>query len=428
MIDFTIPDELQPVLQMTEMVAHQVMRPKARYLDEHEHERPHEYIAMMWPVMADQQKASLERARRKADNGDGKQETGKTNGRRKGIANVRMIHLVEQLCWGDVGQYLMTPGSGLGGTAVEAVGTLEQKERFLQRFADTKMPPAWGAMAMTEPGAGSDTSAIRTTAVLDEETNEWILNGEKIFCTSGGVALNESNGIVVVWATIDREAGRAGMKPFVIEAGTLGVEVTKAEFKHGIRASDTVSIVLKDARIPYDNILGSADVAGKGGKSRKGFKGAMKTFDASRPMVAASALGVARAALELTVAKLAEAEIEIRYDAPPHEQTAIERDVIDMQAELRAAWLLTLRAGSMLDEGTPNALESSMAKAKAGRTGTWIAQKCVEILGPMGYSREWLAEKLMRDSKIADIYEGTQQINQLIVARRILNYGSADLR
>src|SRR5205085_12264553 len=114
----------------------------------------------------------------------------------------------------------------LGGFAIEAVGTLEQKERFLSRFSDSKSKPAWGAMAMTEPGAGSDTSSICTTATLDTETNEWILNGEKIFCTSGTLALEESAGLVVVWATIDRTAGRAGMKPFVVEAGTPGVKVT----------------------------------------------------------------------------------------------------------------------------------------------------------------------------------------------------------
>jgi acyl-CoA dehydrogenase len=136
---------------------------------------------------------------------------------------------------------LCMPTAGLGGTAIEAVGTLEQKERFLSRYADPKNKPTWGAMAMTEPGAGSDTSAIQTTAVLDEMTNEWILNGEKIFCTSGGLALNESQGLVVVWATIDKSAGRAGMKPFVVEAGTPGVQVAKTEIKHGIRASDTVA-------------------------------------------------------------------------------------------------------------------------------------------------------------------------------------------
>ncbi|HEC21357.1 MAG TPA: acyl-CoA dehydrogenase [Chloroflexi bacterium] len=426
MIDFSLPEKLKPQLQMTEMVAKQMMRPKARYYDEHEHERPVEFIKFFWPIMAGMQKASLERARRKAEQA----KTGeKPEKEKKGPSTyfIGLMHMVEILSWGDVGQYLIGMFGGLGATAVEAVGTLEQKERFLSRFADPKAEPAWGAMAMTEPGAGSDTSAISTTAVLDEETNEWVLNGEKIFCTNGGLALNESNGFVVVWATVDKSAGRAGMKPFVVEAGTPGVKVTKAEIKHGIRASDTVSIVLDNARIPYDNILGSPEVRKRDPKSTKGFKGAMKTFDASRPIVAATAIGVARAALELTKEKLAEAGITIRYDAPPDELTAIERDIIDMEAELRASWLLTLRAGSMMDYGEPNALESSMCKAKAGQSSTHICQKCVEILGPMGYSREWLIEKLMRDSKIADIYEGTHEINQLIVARRILGYSSREL-
>src|SRR5690606_10786276 len=141
-------------------------------------------------------------------------------------------------------------------------------------------------MAMTEPSAGSDTSAIQTTAVFDEATNEWVLNGEKIFCTSGGLALEEGDGVVIVWATVNRDAGRAGMKPFVVEAGTPGAKVVKAEKKHGIRASDTVAISFNDARIPADNVLGSAEV--QTGKGNKGFKGAMATFDASRPLVAAS--------------------------------------------------------------------------------------------------------------------------------------------
>lgn len=428
MIDFSIPDNVKAQLQMTEMVARQVMRPKARYYDEHEHERPAEFIQMMWPVMADQQKATLERERRKAEAKAKGEEPEAGKEKKVSTFVIRLLHMIETMSWGDVAQYLCTPSGMLGGTAVETVGTLEQKERFLSRFADPKGKPCWGAMAITEPGAGSDNSAISTTAVLDEKTNEWVLNGEKIFITSGGLALNESNGFVVVWATVDRKAGRAGIKSFVVEAGTPGVTVTKAEYKHGIRASDTVSIAFQDARIPYDNILGSAEVRQRGDEEAKGFKGAMKTFDSSRPVVAASAVGVARAALELTKEKLAEAGIKIRYDAPPHEMTAIERDVIEMEAQLKASWLLTLRAGSMLDQGTPNALESSMCKAKAGDAGTRICQKCVEILGPMGYSREWLVEKLMRDSKIADIYEGTHEINQLIVARRILGYGSSELR
>ena len=425
MIDFSLPERIQNQLQMAEYVARQVMRPHARYLDENEHERPHEYIKLMWPIMADMQARSLERERRKAEEA----ASGKAPERKKGPSSyfVGMMHLAEMLAWGDVGPYLCTPSALRGGPAIEAVGTLEQKERFLSRFADPNQPPAWGAMAMTEPGAGSDTSAISTTATLDEETNEWVLNGEKIFITNGGLALEESNGLCVVWATVDKSAGRAGMKPFVVEAGTPGVKVAKAEIKHGIRASDTVALVFDNCRIPYDNILGSAEVRDRSAASKKGFKGAMKTFDASRPIVAATAIGVARAALELTKEKLAEAGIEIRYDAPPHEMTAIERDIIEMEAELKATWLLTLRAGSMMDQGEPNALESSMCKAKAGDAGTRIAHRCVEILGPMGYSREWLVEKLARDAKIADLYEGTQEINLLIVARQVLNYSSSEL-
>jgi acyl-CoA dehydrogenase len=337
-----------------------------------------------------------------------------------------MIYTFEMLSWGDVGQMLCMPSALLAGAAIEAVGTPEQKERFLRRFAEGDQP-VWGAMAMTEPGAGSDTSAIQTTAVLDEAAHEWVLNGEKIFCTNGKLALQESNGIVVVWATIDRAAGRGGMKPFVIEASTPGVTIEKQEIKHGIRASDTVTIVLKDARIPYDNLLGSAEVRQRDDDSAKGFKGAMATFDASRPLIAASAMGVGRAALDFVKDKLAEEGIEIPYDKPYHELTAVQCDVLEMEAQIKAAWLLTLRAASMIDHGERNNLEASMAKAKAGKVVTWVTQKAVEILGPLGYSREWLVEKWMRDAKINDIYEGTGQINTLIVARRLLGYSSREL-
>jgi acyl-CoA dehydrogenase len=413
-ISFEIPDRIKQELQMTAAFAASVMRPEARQLDEHEHQRPVTYISMMWPLMREQQKRQLDKLIQ--------QDTPKREG--PGIGTLRMVYMVEMLSWGDVGQYLCTPMAMLAGAAIEAVGTPEQKERFLRRFAEGETP-IWGAMAMTEPGAGSDTSAIQTTAVLDEQTNEWVLNGEKIFCTNGKLALDESNGIVVVWATVDRSAGRAGMKPFVIEAGTPGVGVEKVEIKHGIRASDTASIVLKDARIPYENLLGSAEVQQRGGT--KGFKGAMATFDASRPLIAASAMGVGRAALEFVKTKLTEEGIEIPYGKPYHALTAVQRDVLEMEAQIKAAWLLTLRAASMLDHGQHNSLEASMAKAKAGKAVTWVTQKAVEILGPMGYSREWLVEKWMRDAKINDIYEGTGQINTLIVARRILGYSSREL-
>jgi len=417
-ISFEIPERIQQNLQMAEALARGIMRPEARALDENEHQRPETFIKMTWPVSREQQKRALDKLAARAAS-DAPQREG------PGIRMVDMIHTFEMLSWGDVGQLLCMPTPLLAGAAIEAVGTPEQQERFLRRYAEGDAP-VWGAMAMTEPGAGSDTSAIQTTAVLDEATNEWVLNGEKIFCTNGKLSLDESNGVVVVWATVDRSAGRAGMKPFVVEAGTPGVTVEKVEIKHGIRASDTASIVLKDARIPYDNILGSPEVRQR--DTTEGSKGAMATFDASRPLIAASAIGVGRAALEFVKEKLADEGITIPYDAPYHALSAVQRDVLEMEAQLKAAWLLTLRAASLMDHGQANNLEASMAKTKAGKVVTWVTQKAVEILGPLGYSREWLVEKWMRDAKINDIYEGTGQINTLIVARRILEYSSRELR
>lgn len=419
-INFQIPDDLIQQRQMIEYLAQTAMRPYSRELDENEHAVPSEFVNMIWPVLRDQQAYTLKKMLEKGENGGSSKEK-----HGPGKTYTRLMLMIEQLSWGDAGVYLCIPSPQLAGSAIEAVGTPEQKERFLRRFAEGDQP-VWGAMAMTEPGAGSDTSAIRTTARLDPNTNEWILNGEKIFCTSGGLALDESNGLVIVWATVDRSAGRAGMKPFVVEAGTPGVEVTKAEIKHGIRASNTVSIVFNDARIPYDNVLGSPEVQERGSKA--GFKGAMATFDASRPLVAASALGVGRAALEFVKEKLTEAEIELPYNLPYHKLSAVQRDVLQMEADYKAAKLLTWRAIAMLDHGQYNSLQASMCKVKAGKVITAITQKAVEILGQMGYSREWLVEKWMRDGKINDIYEGTGQINLLIVARRILDYSSSELR
>jgi len=276
-------------------------------------------------------------------------------------------------------------------------------------------------MAITEPGAGSDTANISTTAVLDEKTKEWILNGEKILVTQGQSAVEDSEGFVVVWATRDRKAGRAGIKSFLVDHHTPGMKVTKVEEKLGIRASDTASIVFEDCRIPYTNVLGDPEV-------KTGFKGAMATFDATRPLVAASGIGVARAALDFVKEKLAENGIQIRYGLPRQKMTSIERDVIDMEIMVKSAWLMVIKAVWMADNRKPNALESSMSKVRAGDVSTKVTQKAVEILGPLGYNREFLVEKWFRDAKITDIYEGTGQINRLVVARQILGYSGAELR
>lgn len=420
MIDFEAPKPIAQQSFALQTVAENMMRPVSRYFDEHEHEIPWDYINFMHTAMSAMGAGALAPSQPK--DGDEKKEEKK---KYPPIGYQRLAFMLEMLSWGDVGLYLCTPGGGLGAAAVEATGTPEQKQKFLARFAQDK--PTFGAMAMTEPQAGSDTSAIRTSAVLDRSTNEWVLNGEKIFVTAGNKSLVDSQGLVVVWATIDPSAGRAGMRPFVVEAGTPGAKVTKLEHKMGIRASDTASIVLQDCRIPFENILGSPEVVRKT-KSTRGFKGAMATFDATRPLVAATGIGVARATLDLLKEMLVQQGIQIRYGLPRQKLTNVEREVIDMEVMLRSAWLLVIKAVWMADNRKHNPMEASMCKVRAGDVVTKITQKAVELMGPIGYSRDHLLEKWFRDAKITDIYEGTGQINRLIVARNILGYSGRDLR
>lgn len=298
----------------------------------------------------------------------------------------------------------------MGNAAIDAVATEDQLERFGNK---------WAAMAITEPESGSDSASISTTAELDGE--EWVLNGEKIFVTAA-----ERSEAVVVWATIDKAAGRGGIKSFVVEKGAPGFKLDHLEKKLGIRASDTGAFVLNNCRIPKGNILGSSEV--KKEKTTAGFKGVMKTFDNTRPHVAAQGLGIARAALELTKDKLEEAGAELDYRKRPSNIKSNEKDYYLMEANLEAARLLTWRAAWMADNKERNSMEASMAKAKTGRAATLITQKCCELLGPVGFSCRELAEKWMRDAKIIDIYEGTGQIQHLIVARQFLGLSSKELR
>lgn len=424
MIDFSKPKPILMQEQILTAIAKDVMRPISRQYDDAEetHDRPWEYINAVWQGMQMMGMGRLVMPE--------KGETKEKDPKRPPIGNQTMMHLIERLAYGDVGMYLATPGGALGGAAVAAAGTPEQKKRFLARFNEGE--PKWGAMAMTEPQAGSDTAAIRTRALLSDDGTEWILNGEKIFVTGGLMAAQDSDGFVVVWATVDPELGRAGMKPFVVEARTPGMTVTKLENKMGIRASDTAAINFTDCRIPFDNVIGDPTLATpqaiRASTANQGFKGAMATFDATRPAVAASAIGVGNAVLEFIKEWLTKEGVTIRYGVPYHQQTAIERDVMKMEAELKAAWLLTLKAAWMMDNGLPNSLESSMCKVKAGESSVWVASKAVEIMGPEGYSAKHLVEKWFRDAKISDLYEGTGQINRMIVARNILGYKSNELR
>ena len=406
MIDFELSEATESVKAMVHAAAEALMRPVCREYDENEHAIPWDFVRFMWDSTQDSDTNLAAREPRK-------------NGARLSERHVQLAVSIEELSWGDAGMYLAMAGPGLGGAAVAAAGTTEQKLRFLSRFRSGK--PKWAAMAITEPGCGSDTSAIQATAVRDGD--QWVLNGTKIFCTAGHKALMGSEGFVVVWATVDKAAGRAGIKAFIVEHGTPGIMVAKLEHKLGIRASDTAMLVLEDCRVPLDNILGSPEVP----KTSEGFKGVMATFDATRPAVAASAIGIGRAAVDFVRKALENGGTTIRYGVSAARLTAVERDFMEMESLLQAARLLTWRAAWMMDRGMRNNLEASMCKAKAGQAVTQVTQKAVEILGPLGYSRALLLEKWMRDAKINDIFEGTQQVNMLIVSRRILGYSSREL-
>jgi len=421
-IEFEAPKPIVQSQFVLKTVAEEMMRPSSRYFDEHEHEIPWEYIEFMHTAIKSLGGGSLI----PNENGIDVLERSEKKEKHQPIGYQLLASQIETLAWGDVGMYLNTPGGGLGAAAVQSAATPEQKDKFLARFGGEK--PTFAAMSMTEPSAGSDTSAIQTRAELDENTMEWVINGEKIFVTGGDKSVTHyeklGKGFIVVWASIDRSAGRSGMRGFVVESGTPGIRVVKLERKMGIRVSDTAAISLQNVHVPYDHILGSPTIE----KGSKGFKGAMATFDATRPLVAASGLGVARAALEFLVDKLAENEVHIRYGLPRQKLTNIEREVIDMEIMLKSAWLMVLKAVWMADNKQANALEASMCKVKAGDVTMKVTQKTVELLGPLGYSREFLVEKWFRDAKITDIYEGTGQINRLVVARHILGYSGSELR
>jgi acyl-CoA dehydrogenase len=404
MINLETPRKFKPLVSQAHQVATEVFRPISRKYDLEEHAYPKELdmLASLIDGMnegGDIGSSGAAGVRRESnDNGDG----GNRNG-----TNLSTVLGVIELCWGDVGLLLSMPRQGLGNSAIASVATEEQLEHYGGR---------WAAMAITEPEAGSDSASIRTTAELDGE--EYVLNGEKIFVTSGDRA-----DLIVVWASLDRDKGRAAIKSFIVERDNPGLKLDRLEHKLGIRASDTANFTLQDCRVPKEALLGSADV-----DTKQGFGGAMQTFDNTRPLVAGMAVGVTRAALEEVRRRLDEAGIEIDDTVPAMSQHAAVARLLEMEADYEAARLLTLQAAWMADNGKPNSLQASMAKAKAGRTCVDVTLGCVELCGSVGYGENGLLEKWARDAKILDIFEGTQQIQLLIVARQLLGKTSAELR
>jgi len=402
MINLELPQKLQMAQKMSHQLAHAVFRPIARKYDKIEHcDTPEELI----PVGAMLKNVGMSSQRTSSEGSAGVSEI--SNG-----ANMMQVLATAELSWGCVGLMLSIPGLGLGNAAIQAVGTPQQKQKFGQLHC---------AMAITEPGCGSDSAAVQTTARL--QGDNWILNGEKIFATAA-----QRGDAVVVWATLDRGKGKAAIKSFVVEKGTPGMEVVRCEDKMGLRVSDTAAIVFTDCKIPKDNILGSAEIADTTEARKKAFGGVMQTFDNTRPPVAAMAYGVARAALEITRELLEKEGVVFDYGKSLYNGSALQAEIYRLEAELEASRLLILKAAWMADNNQPNSKEASMCKAKAGRVGNRITLKCVELCGSLGYGEAELLEKLARDSKILDIFEGTQQIQQLIIARHVLGKSSSELK
>jgi acyl-CoA dehydrogenase len=334
---------------------------------------------------------------------DKKKDDGKP---RESTANRLQILLSEELAWGDPAVILNLPGPGLGGPPVKFMGTEEQKERFLGIFSPNTIK--YGAYALTEPGAGSDAANLSTMAVKDG--NHYVLNGAKFFITNGKKAE-----WTVVFATVDKSLGRAGHRTFVVEKGTPGFRVPKLEKKMGLRASETAEQIFEDCRVPVENLLGGEAFYEKSA-SKEGFKGAMKTFDATRPMVAVMAVGIARAAFEVC-------RDWVKRSFVLSQHTSRYRRVAEtlawMEREIHAARLLCWHAAWMNDLKKPNSKESSMSKAYAGTMVQQVTAKAIEIMGPEGVLEENLIEKLYRDQKVYDIFEGTGQIQRVVVSRRL---------
>lgn len=312
----------------------------------------------------------------------------------------------QELAYWDRGVSSSLPGPGLGGGPVMSMGTPQQKERLLGPFRDTSRP-RWAAFAMTEPGAGSDVARIQSRAI--KQGDEWVLNGAKLYSANADRA-----DWIVVFATVDPELGRAGHRAFIVERGMPGLSEPKPEKKMGIKAYASASFTMNDLRVPADNLLGGeGHYENRGNRRGAGFKGAMQTFNATRPAIAANAVGMARACLDEAMAFARDTDqLRARH------LDRLER----MRRRTRTAWLMCLKAAWLADRGEPNMVEASMSKATAAEVAMEAASLGMELLGATGMQGEHLIEKLYRDVKAMDIVEGTGQIQRIVMARHLLGY------
>jgi len=323
----------------------------------------------------------------------------------------------EELFWGDGGIGMAIMGTSLAVAAIFGQGTPEQMGEWIPQCFGTPDDVKLGAFCASEPDAGSDVSAIRTNARYEQASDEWVINGQKAWATNGGIA-----NIHVVIASVDRELGARGHAAFVIPPGTSGCEQGAKVKKHGLRASHTADVHLDDCRIPGSCLLGGKEKLDerlarvREGKKSKS-QAAMQTFEASRPTVGAQALGIARAAYEYA---LEYAKERRQFDRAIVENQSIAFALADMKLEIDAARLLVWRAAWMGRAGqTFENAEGSMSKLKAGEVAVWATERAIQILGGNGYAREYPVERMHRDAKIYTIFEGTSEIQRLVISRAI---------
>ncbi|WP_190819937.1 acyl-CoA dehydrogenase family protein [Saccharopolyspora pogona] len=390
-----LSEEQQELRDWVHGFAEQTIRPAAREWDERE-ETP-------WPIIQEAAKIGLygfeTLATFWADD----------TGLSLPIAN-------EELFWGDGGIGMAIFGTTLAVAGIFAAGTPDQLAEWVPQCYGDAGDPQVAAFCSSEPGAGSDVAAMRTRAVYDEATDEWVLNGQKAWATNGGIA-----NVHVVQAVVDPVLGSRGQAAFVVPPGTKGLESPSKIRKHGLRASHTADVFLDDVRVPGNCLLGGKEKlderlarAREGGKASA--QAAMKTFELSRPTVGAQAIGIARAAYETALEYAQQRET---FGRPIIDNQSIAFTLADMRMEIDAARLLVWRAAWLGSNGGFTAGEGSMAKLKAGRVATWATERAIQILGGNGYTREFPVERMHRDAKIYDIFEGTEQIQQLVVARAI---------
>ncbi len=307
--------------------------------------------------------------------------------------------VAEEIAWADAAMATNWGATPLGGYPILLIGTDDQKRRYLPRLASGEILAAY---SLSEPGAGSDAAGLQTTA--RRQGDRYILNGTKLWCSNGSNA-----GVITLFATVDRARKAKGVTAFLIEPGFKGLSVGKKEKKMGIRASPTVALHLEDCEVPVENRLG---------EEGEGFKIAMRTLDYTRPMTGATAVGVAQAALD---AALAYAQDRKQFDQPIASFQGVQFMLADMAIHVHAARLMVHHVAALVDRGVTGAvLEASMAKCFAGDAAMKVATDAVQVFGGVGYTREFPVERFMRDAKIMQIYEGTSQIQRVIIARELL--------